>query len=174
VAEQFERLSPSELRNFVESAHPTPRSDGLSGYVYEFIERLRITLREGPKPPQRLAHRGIVSFYAQYVPLLSNIAREHGYCLTVHGSMQSDLDLLAVPWSENAASAEVLAEAIRSFLRGPIVEEDEEKSLPYAVFQNVGKKPHGRRAWSIYLDDECRGPYIDLSVMPCVEMTDAL
>ncbi len=37
-------------------------------------------------------------------PQLVEEARRHGYALAPHGSLQRDLDLIAVPWSEEAAA----------------------------------------------------------------------
>lgn len=36
--------------------------------------------------------------YACLYPQLAEIARNHGYCLAVHGSMARDFDLICVPW----------------------------------------------------------------------------
>jgi hypothetical protein len=75
--------------------------------------------------------------------------------MAIHGSMSRDLDLVAIPWTEDAASAEVLVGAL----------------LDACGFTTPGPsrvkpatlKPHGRKAWSILLDGGC---YLDLSVMP--------
>lgn len=90
--------------------------------------------------------------YAQRLPILRKVAREHGYALGLHGSGERDLDLIAVPWVEDASEAEVLVEALRSSIDGVA-------AGPYA-------KPHGRRAWLIYLHLEGSRLYVDLSVMP--------
>lgn len=113
-------------------------------------------------------------FYAGLYPGLCDIARAHGYALAVHGSMQRDLDLIAAPWTEQAGSADLLVEAIRQHLGalgfGELLE-FESKLPPDRAAEIVARtkdadhstKPHGRRAWSLYL--AC-GSYIDLSVMP--------
>lgn len=87
------------------------------------------------------------------------IAREHGYCIAVHGSMrpQRDIDLLAVPWTKNAHAFSTLVRAI--------------KKLPYLHYsprEKVTAKPHGRLATAFvirYRHGTCPA-YIDLSVMP--------
>lgn len=95
------------------------------------------------------------SLYFAIVPDLLPIARGLGYALMVHGSVSRDLDLLAVPWVEEAAEPEVLVESIRAKFD--------------AWLGSTGKpdgsapKPHGRRAWSIMLGGHA---FIDLSVMP--------
>ena len=70
--------------------------------------------------------------------------------------MATDLDLIAVPWVDDAESAESLVESLRAAVNGSFREID----------PNLALKPHGRRAWSIYLNDEGCGPYLDLSVTP--------
>lgn len=60
------------------------------------------------KPPP-----GLAPAYAALVPLFAAVARPLGYAIAVHGSMRRDLDLVAVPWTDDAAPAENLVEAIR-------------------------------------------------------------
>lgn len=79
-------------------------------------------------------------------------ARGYGYAIALHGSGMRDLDLIAAPWADGAASAERLAQAVASAVRGFI-----------EPTRNPVRKPHGRLAWTIHLGG---GPFIDLSVMP--------
>lgn len=97
---------------------------------------------------------------------LREIAFEHGYALAIHGSMERDFDLVAVPWIVDAKPAADLVEAMRLSVGGIHLERDRESNnCPEA-------KPHGRLAWSIYFGggpyDFRVGPYIDISVMPRV------
>lgn len=96
--------------------------------------------------------------YLSLYPSLSEIANQHGYALTVHGSLVSDFDLVAIPWTPDAVSALTLVIAIADYVSlicganhdlAPIVEPEQ--------------KPHGREAWSIPMG---AGSVIDLSVMP--------
>lgn len=96
------------------------------------------------------------AFYATLLPLLAEVAREHGYSIAVHGSMLRDFDLVAVPWACEAQPAEMLAEAIRDAMGGFWKSNDRNGSRV--------QKPHGRRCWSIHLAGS--GCYVDLSVMP--------
>lgn len=91
-------------------------------------------------------------------------AFKHGYAIAVHGSEMRDLDLIAVPWTDEASDAETLVEAIREMTGGTIGQTPDEQ------------RPHGRRSWSIHLNNEhTLGnfkpvlPYLDLSVMPRTE-----
>lgn len=71
--------------------------------------------------------------------------------------MTRDLDLLAVPWTEEATSRDELLDAIMKICDGFLVERTSKTE------RNPTQKPHGRMAWSIHLDG---GVFIDLSVMP--------
>lgn len=98
------------------------------------------------------------SVYATMLPRIREIAREHGYAIAVHGSMLNDYDLVAVPWVEDAADAEVLAEAIRAAMDG------------WEAHGCPGIKPHGRLVWSFAMAPR---HYIDLSVMPKLRPQDS-
>lgn len=94
--------------------------------------------------------------YVAMYPILCEVARAHGYALTIHGTLNRDLDLVAIPWTDEAAPAEELIAAIRTraqlfkFPDGhPILDGE--------------AKPHGRTAWTIPLMGDT---FVDLSVMP--------
>ncbi len=109
--------------------------------------------------------------YATILPTLQSIAREHGYALAVHGSMATDLDLVAIPWVEDALAPELMIEAIREKLVGwfpPTSGSDG------AIVTSPVAKPHGRLAWALHFDHtdpmhvstRLYSPYLDISVMP--------
>lgn len=89
-------------------------------------------------------------------PRLAEEARRLGYALALHGSLQRDLDVIAVPWRDDAAPAVDLVHALSEIF-------DIEPNHPIDEPQ---QKPHGRLGWSIPL---WWGAYVDLSVMPRVE-----
>lgn len=98
--------------------------------------------------------------YRALIAALRHVARRCGYALAVHGSLKTDIDLIAVPWRDSCASAGYLAEEIRKTTEQIIgtarIRECDEKPTV---------KPCGRLAWSFYLQPEgIEGPYIDLSV----------
>jgi len=114
--------------------------------------------QEIAQKPQRLRSGAFALCFAASLPLLQRVAREHGYALSVHGSMATDLDLIAAPWTEEATDAEMLIEALRASINGFF--RDHVPGLSNPAF-----KPHGRLAWSIYTQDG-ESPYLDISVMP--------
>ena len=90
--------------------------------------------------------------------LLRQCARNHGYALTVHGSMLRDIDLVAVPWVARCKAPSTLAKAIKG-----IVEATAGREKVYVRANKVPEqKPHGRLGWSIFFS---RDAYLDLSVV---------
>ena len=113
----------------------------------------------------KLTKSPLPAIYVALMPMLKEIARLHGYALAAHGSMERDLDLIAIPWKEDALPEVELVEAIRVSIGGhrPGTDIKYKRETPE-------KKPHGRLAWSFYFDEKRarieEGPYIDISVMP--------
>jgi hypothetical protein len=89
---------------------------------------------------------------------LQERAHELGYALLVHGSLARDIDLVAVPWTTEAVSGEDLVRELEAKVR------ELDVSPPEEVQPTAGphEKPHGRRAWTIFV----QGTYFDLSIMP--------
>jgi hypothetical protein len=105
-------------------------------------------------------------YYAFIYQGLVPLAREFGYALCLHGSMSRDLDLVAIPWVDDAKDPYSLVTAIRDSVCGHINNEwDFEKCVIDNDFskRNPAIKPHGRLSWDIQLGG---GLYIDLSVIP--------
>lgn len=88
--------------------------------------------------------------------------RPLGYALPLHGSMCRDLDLVAVPWTEDAAEPEAVVDAITEAVGGWRLHTKREPT----------ERPHGRLCYTIHFRDASGNslpdghPYIDLSVMP--------
>lgn len=92
--------------------------------------------------------------YERIVPKIVQIAKDHGYAIGIHGSLQRDCDLFAVPWSENSKPPDELAEAVRRHVNGTFEQ-------PHPGMLNPEARPQGRLSWAIHLDAT---RYIDLSV----------
>lgn len=82
------------------------------------------------------------------------VGKKCGYAVAHHGSLARDIDLVAIPWTDNAKPTEYLVNSIVAAVQGWI----------NPAHPNPVQKPHGRLAWSIHLLGY--GTYIDLSVMP--------
>lgn len=92
--------------------------------------------------------------YLLYYPAMRDVARQHGYALTIHGSLNRDCDLVAVPWTEDACDAETLVAAICA-----------EVAL-IDTLRGASDKPHGRRCWTLQGVAGLPHGWVDLSVMP--------
>lgn len=99
--------------------------------------------------------------YARVFTLARCIAWSEGYAIVMHGSFTRDLDLLAVPWTDEATDAEHLVRRIETAL--------DDLSLlvkdPNAASQG-SNKPHGRRSWTFTFKTFGDPRFVDLSVMP--------
>jgi len=130
--------------------------------------------------------------FACLYPGLCDVARTHGYALALHGSLVTDMDLIAVPWIPEAIEAEDLmvlfmdhlnAVDYRDLLRrdcgswateaqiDQMVKGEQERCTDPVGPLNCSLKPHGRKAWNLYLH---AGVKIDLSVMPKLAITEQL
>lgn len=115
-----------------------------------------VTIRDpNSKEPgrrQQPRFKFIPAFYACYFSAMARVARECGYALTMHGSMERDLDAVAVPWTDEAIAADDLIKALAH--ECAMIEEG-----------TATEKPHGRLA---YVLRPAVGSffYVDLSVMP--------
>lgn len=117
-------------------------------------------------------------FFACLYPSLCEVARKHGYALAIHGTVTADLDLIAVPWTEEAVDGEELRDALMAHIgscgyddllrRAGLDEAEVAKVMATKPRDVTGAqlKPHGRRAWNLYLD---AGAKVDLSVFPKTE-----
>ncbi|HEY1956672.1 MAG TPA: hypothetical protein VGH28_13725 [Polyangiaceae bacterium] len=114
-----------------------------------------------PRPSEDHMRR-VREMHAFLTPALREVARQHGYALAVHGSLERDIDLIAVPWRDHPTSAEALIDGLFAVI----------KAVVHATWSGgrdekppAEQKPHGRLAWSIVCGG---GPYFDISVMPRV------
>jgi hypothetical protein len=100
--------------------------------------------------------QSVKNFDKVYEPLKAK-AMEYGYCLAMHGSLERDIDLVAIPWLVSCASEQELVDQLLA---------ECERVAGFAVYGCDGPfprtKPHGRLCWTIHFN----GTYIDLSIMP--------
>ena len=102
----------------------------------------------------------------QLIDPLRKTARRYGYALGVHGSLERDIDLIAVPWVDDAVDPTWLACTLLQCaieVNGVAWIDHIERGDPYNLSGCPGGHAHGRLCWSFHLGG---GPYIDLSVVP--------
>lgn len=111
--------------------------------------------------------------YSLIIPELMKAGREVGYAIAVHGSLARDLDIVAIPWTDEAVTAERLILHLGAAVDGRIRNggrkkvDSEEWETVHGSEPTV--KPHGRLAWTIFLSHG--GLHIDVSVMPLGKLT---
>lgn len=84
------------------------------------------------------------------INLIRSLAREVGYAIGVHGTLERDLDLIAAPWTDEAVGNHALIEHIAQGLGARTI--------------HTERKPLGRYAVTIQMDGWFKP--IDLSVCP--------
>ena len=106
--------------------------------------------------------------YAMFYEHLKDIAKTYGYNLLIHGSMNRDLDLVAVPWVDNPRPEQEMIIEFQEYLTGmTLVRPNGEVHytiLPggrhsYVIELNRGDR-HGE--WVRFYDSQC---YLDISVV---------
>lgn len=108
------------------------------------------------------------TFYAYCFYSLKEIALDYGYNLVLHGSLDRDMDLIAIPWQDKVKNSDKMIESFAKYLDGVIQLQGTEQKL-------YGKMPQGRKSyiidlrrststkWKNWVDAEY---YIDISVTP--------
>lgn len=107
--------------------------------------------------------------YALLLPEIQKAGREVGYAIAVHGSLARDLDVVAIPWTEEAVSAERLIMHLLAALDGRLrngATPNGDGTWTPAPASVPATKPHGRLAWSLHVGPHASGLYVDVSVMP--------
>ena len=135
------------------------------------------TLQPGPNKPIHAKP----SYYAIMFEPLKKIALKYGYNLVLHGSLNRDLDLIAIPWQENLGSVDEMIDEFSSYVGGEVLLSNKRPQADGTITDDrFTHKPHGRVVYIIeifrggYLngggfhDIYIRDPetYIDISVMP--------
>lgn len=90
------------------------------------------------------------SLYAFYFEVLKEIALKYGYNLVLHGSMNRDLDLIAIPWSENIGDKESMIDEFCEVIGGKLMMHD--KSVENINGLRYTNKPHGRMCYIININ----------------------
>ena len=111
------------------------------------------------------------SFYALMFEPIKEIGLKYGYNIVLHGSINRDLDLIAIPWIYNMSSHSEMIEEICNYIGGEIMINSDGR-----IFSD---KPHGRICYIInilrngycelmegekYIEDQQY--YLDISVTP--------
>lgn len=113
-----------------------------------------MTIGKHPRPSEEYI-RLLRQRHDALMPVLREVAEQYGYALAVHGSLQRDIDLIAVPWREEPMPVDSLVAALHNVC----------EAVYSCTLSTATDKPCGRRAWVI-LFPGFEAMYIDLSVFP--------
>ncbi len=94
------------------------------------------------------------AMYSHRIHELQAIAKANGYAIAIHGSMQRDLDVVAIPWVKNARTPKHLVKELC-------------ERMGLTSTKEATEKPHGRLAYTLMLR---HAGFVDLSIMPKLEM----
>jgi hypothetical protein len=119
------------------------------------------------------------SLYAYYFQGLKEIALKYGYNLVLHGSLNRDLDLIAIPWQETLGSHDEMIEEFIKEIGGELMFANgvDRSRAPDRDWPKYKITYHGRMQYVINLNRECKlvndewtDPqyYIDISVIPVI------
>jgi hypothetical protein len=103
------------------------------------------------------------ALYAFIYEDLKSIAMDHGYNLLLHGSMNRDLDLVAVPWAETLKPSEEMIAAFVQRIGGHVLEEATKKTHHGRTWYVINLNRGGTQSDDRYIPDPQY--YLDISVM---------
>lgn len=123
------------------------------------------------------------SLYAYYFEDLKVIALKYGYNLVLHGSMNRDLDLIAIPWVEKVKPHGTMIKEFAKKLGGTL-QLNQKLVNDEVVSKEYSDKPHSRMCYTINILRHAKNKvtnsgrmykgyefkdeqyYLDISVMP--------
>lgn len=117
--------------------------------------------------------------YAMLYEELKDIAKLYGYNLVIHGSMNRDLDLIAIPWEDHCCftKEQIMIKEFQEYLTGNTLSKSDGEIayniLPggrhgYVIELNRGNR-HGE--WIRFEDSQY---YLDISVVPLYKQKEEI
>lgn len=97
---------------------------------------------------------GRAAFYASMWEDIRECAMDNGWAVAIHGSLKSDMDIMAMPWVDEAVSFNELVKHIANLFNGN--KSSEQFNISY------GEKPHNRIVATIPIWGEF---YLDISTI---------
>ncbi len=114
------------------------------------------------KSKEEVTTNGRAVFYTVLWESFRKAALDCGWTLALHGSMASDMDMMAMPWVEDAKPVEKLIAALSDCIDNTIWKDSH--------FEPFHGKPHGRVVYTLSIFSDF---YIDLSIMPSCKVDNA-
>lgn len=106
------------------------------------------------KNRQAITCNGRPAFYASIYEDIRQCAMDCGWAVALHGSLSSDMDIMALPWTDQAATFEELVKKIQ------LLFDDNSIAELYSI--TYSEKPHGRTVATIPIWGDF---YLDISTV---------
>lgn len=90
------------------------------------------------------------SLYTFYFELIKEIGLKYGYNIVLHGSMNRDLDLIAIPWEEKTGNVDNMIDEINIVIGGNVLMVN--RSATNLKGDRYSLKPHGRICYVININ----------------------
>jgi hypothetical protein len=97
------------------------------------------------------------NLYSFYFEIIKEIGLRYGYNIIVHGSINRDLDLIAIPWVEVVGDKEKMVDEIVDVISGILSIQN--RSIEDTVGTRYGLKPHGRIVYIININRDVEYKY---------------
>ncbi len=97
------------------------------------------------------------SLYAFYFESIKAIGKKYGYNIVLHGSMNRDLDLIAIPWEEIIGDKESMLTEIAECIGGYVM--GEKGGVTKEHFEAFKARFHGRETWVININRHIKSKY---------------
>ena len=88
------------------------------------------------------------SLYAFYFEVIKEIGLKYGYNIVLHGSMNRDLDLIAIPWEETLGDVDEMVDKICSLIGGFVLMQN--RDVGNLKGDRCSDKPHRRVVFDQY------------------------
>lgn len=89
------------------------------------------------------------SLYSFYFDIIKEIGIKYGYNIVLHGSLNRDLDLIAIPWLEELGDKDLMIDEITDLIGGEILLH---KTIEDPVGKRFSVKPHNRITYIININ----------------------
>lgn len=97
------------------------------------------------------------SLYAFYFDYIKEIGLKYGYNIVLHGSINRDLDLIAIPWVENIGNRELMIDEIAELIGGNVMMQD--RSVNDEIGVRFSEMPHGRVIYIININRDFKAKF---------------
>lgn len=108
------------------------------------------------------------AMYTLFYEHLKAIALNYGYNLVLHGSLQRDMDLIAIPWDNNPRPEFEMIQDFECYLTGRRPGVDSHTMLPGGRNSYIINLNRGDKAGEWKRFDDCEY-YLDISVTPFIK-----